>query len=142
MSRNTTQPASFDTLPIVNPHAAGLDIGSDEIWACVPPDRDPQPVRKFGTFTPDLQALVNWLAAGQVTMGGLLRVKIDTFNRFIQRINLAQEFRLDKSMMRFHPTGQRTCQVVAFAMQAPLGQLRQGRAITLTGHQGLQHGTT
>jgi hypothetical protein len=42
------------SLPCVNPHAAGLDIGSDEIWACVPEDRDAQPVRPFGTFTPDL----------------------------------------------------------------------------------------
>ena len=41
-------------LPCVNPHAAGLDIGSEEIWACVPEDRDAEPVRAFGTFTPDL----------------------------------------------------------------------------------------
>ena len=40
--------------PHVNPHATGLDIGSDEIWACVPEDRDAEPVRSFGTFTPDL----------------------------------------------------------------------------------------
>ena len=51
------------SLPCVNPHAAGLDIGSEEIWACVPADRDPQPVRSFGTFTPDLYALADWLAA-------------------------------------------------------------------------------
>src|SRR5882724_13161927 len=38
-------------------HAAGLDIGSEEMWSCVPEDRDPQPVRSFGTFTPDLYAL-------------------------------------------------------------------------------------
>jgi hypothetical protein len=36
------------------PAAAGLDIGAEEIWACVPADRDAQPVRVFGTFTPDL----------------------------------------------------------------------------------------
>jgi transposase len=50
-----------DTRPCVNPHAAGLDIGSEEIWACVPEDRDPQPVRSFGTFTPDLYRLAAWL---------------------------------------------------------------------------------
>ncbi len=37
------------------------------MWACVPIDRDPQPVRKFGTFTPDLHRLVDWLAACRVT---------------------------------------------------------------------------
>ena len=33
------------------------------IVVAVPPDRDPQPVRIFRTFTPDLLALVTWLVA-------------------------------------------------------------------------------
>jgi transposase len=57
------RPAS---LPSINPHAAGLDIGSDEIWACVPEDRDTQPVRPFGAFTPDLYALADWLTACRI----------------------------------------------------------------------------
>ena len=52
------------SLPCVNPHAAGLDIG--EIWACLPEDRDAEPVRAFGTFTPDLYALADWLASCRV----------------------------------------------------------------------------
>lgn len=55
-----------DAHPCVNPHAAGLDIGSEEIWACVPEDRDPQPVRSFGTFTPDLYTLAAWLHACRI----------------------------------------------------------------------------
>jgi transposase len=51
---------------IIHPDAAGLDIGASEIWAAVPPDRDAQPVRPFATFTPDLQALVDWLVACRV----------------------------------------------------------------------------
>jgi transposase len=47
----------------VHPNAAGLDIGSAEIWVSVPADRAPQPVRTFGTFTPDLEALAEWLKA-------------------------------------------------------------------------------
>jgi transposase len=43
-----------------------LDIGSEEIWACVPEDRDAEPVRSFGTFTPDLYALADWLAACRI----------------------------------------------------------------------------
>jgi transposase len=60
---NTTHPKPVQpqSLPVVNLNAAGLDIGSAEIWACVPADRDPQPVRKFGTFTPDLLDLADWL---------------------------------------------------------------------------------
>jgi transposase len=49
-----------------NAAAAGLDIGATEIWACVPVERDPQPVRAFGTFTPDLQALADWLEQCEV----------------------------------------------------------------------------
>lgn len=59
-------PAPAASLPCFNAHAAGLDIGSAEIWACVPADRDPEPVRRFGTFTPDLYALADWLAACRV----------------------------------------------------------------------------
>jgi transposase len=46
----------------VHPNAAGLDIGSREIWACVPAGRDAEWVRRFGTFTPDLHHLADWLA--------------------------------------------------------------------------------
>jgi transposase len=63
--RRPRQP-HLDARPYVNPHAAGLDIGSEEIWACVPEDRDPQPVRSFGTFTPDLYTLAAWLHACRV----------------------------------------------------------------------------
>src|SRR5258707_9583788 len=52
---------------VVNPHAAGLDIGASEIWACVPAERDTAPVRMFATFTPDWQALAAWLVACRVT---------------------------------------------------------------------------
>jgi transposase len=55
-----------DSRPGINPHAAGLDIGSEELWACVPEDRDAEPVRPFGTFTPDLYALAEWLATCRI----------------------------------------------------------------------------
>src|SRR6266511_2568478 len=53
----------LDQLACVHPNAAGLDIGSAEIVVAVPPDRDPQPVRVFQTFTLDLHALIAWLLA-------------------------------------------------------------------------------
>jgi transposase len=52
-----------DTLKQLNLNAAGLDIGAEEIYACVPADRDEQSVQVFGTFTADLHALANWLEA-------------------------------------------------------------------------------
>ncbi|MDE8344380.1 MAG: IS110 family transposase [Acidocella sp.] len=45
----------------VHPNAAGLDIGAHEIWGCVPADGDAERVKVFGTFTPDLGQLVDWL---------------------------------------------------------------------------------
>lgn len=63
MPRPTPQTVSFQGLPTIHPHAAGIDIGAEELVVAVPPDRDPQPVRAFGTFTPDLHALVDWLVA-------------------------------------------------------------------------------
>ncbi len=57
---------SVDWSPI-NLDAAGLDIGAEAIWACVPVDRDPTPVRSFGTCTPDLTALADWLIRCRVT---------------------------------------------------------------------------
>ena len=43
-----------------HPHAAAIDIGSRMHVAAVPPDRDTEPVRAFGTCTGDLQQLADW----------------------------------------------------------------------------------
>jgi transposase len=56
----------LDVLEQINIHAAGLDIGSEEIYACVPADRDEQSVQVFPTFTVDLHALADWLADCQI----------------------------------------------------------------------------
>lgn len=48
-------------LSVVHPDCAGIDIGSSEHWVAVPPDRAGEPVRRFGTFTADLEALAQWL---------------------------------------------------------------------------------
>src|SRR5215217_2862427 len=45
----------------INPNAAGIDIGARELFVCVPSDRDPESVRRFGTKTPDLEELARWL---------------------------------------------------------------------------------
>ena len=51
----------FDVLTQINHHAAGIDIGADEIYVAIPAGRDEQNVRSFGTFTIDLLALARWL---------------------------------------------------------------------------------
>src|SRR5213079_2678897 len=48
-------------LEIVHPDAAGIDVGGSEHWVAVSPDRDPEPVRRFGCFTADLREMGQWL---------------------------------------------------------------------------------
>jgi len=55
-SKSTLRPR-----PTVCADAAGIDLGATEHFAAVPPERDPQPVRRFGTDTAALHALADWL---------------------------------------------------------------------------------
>ena len=48
-------------MPIMRPHAAGMDIGAEEIYVAVSSDHSEEPVRCFSTFTFDLHALADWL---------------------------------------------------------------------------------
>ena len=57
----------LNSLGQINLDAAGLDIGAEEIYACVPEGRAPNPVRHFGTCTADLHALAHWLSSCSVT---------------------------------------------------------------------------
>jgi transposase len=56
-------PKTAESLPVLHPDAAGIDIGATEVYAAVPRDRDSRPVRAFSAFTPDLYALADWLLA-------------------------------------------------------------------------------
>jgi transposase len=63
MVRPTLEPE----LKQVYPKAAGIDIGGSEHWVSIPPECDPEPVRKFGCFTADLQAIADWLKQKGIT---------------------------------------------------------------------------
>jgi transposase len=52
---------SSNSLPVLFPDTAGIDIGSRSHFVAVPCDRDSNPVREFSTFTADLLKMVNWL---------------------------------------------------------------------------------
>ena len=53
---------SISLLERIQPDAAGIDCGQSSHFVAVPPDRDPQPVREFRTFTTELEQLADWLA--------------------------------------------------------------------------------
>jgi transposase len=50
----------------INVNAAGIDIGSQIHWVCVPTERAVENVRSFGSSTADLYALADWLQACKV----------------------------------------------------------------------------
>jgi len=50
------------SLKTIQPDAAGIDLGSREHWVAGPPLKDDTPnVERFGTTTPELLRLANWL---------------------------------------------------------------------------------
>jgi transposase len=59
-------PSGIALLERLQPDAAGIDCGQNSHFVAVPPDRDPQPVREFLTFSADLQRLADWLAQCRV----------------------------------------------------------------------------
>ena len=64
MTKNKNQAKKtvcLQSLPMIHPNAAGIDVGAKEHVVAVPADRDPEPVRSFKAFTPDLYELADWL---------------------------------------------------------------------------------
>lgn len=52
----------FGALPVIRPMVAGIDLGSREHWVCGPARADSEPnVCVFGTTTPQLEELAEWL---------------------------------------------------------------------------------
>jgi transposase len=60
--------AKMATMPVINRHAAGADIGSRSHWLCIDADGDEAKcVRELPTHTDGLKAILAWLLENQVT---------------------------------------------------------------------------
>jgi transposase len=59
--KQKTKTRKMEKLHIIQPNAAGVDIGATEIYIAVPEDRTENPVRRFLTFTEDLHDAAKWL---------------------------------------------------------------------------------
>ncbi len=57
----------MNALQQINSHAAGIDIGGEEIYVAVPPSCDPESVKVFPTFTADLYRATDWLKGCGIT---------------------------------------------------------------------------
>lgn len=62
-SRGQKSVVEIDTLEQINLHAAGIDIGAEELYVAVPPGRAQVSVRVFGSHTAALREIADWLAA-------------------------------------------------------------------------------
>ena len=51
----------FVSMPLVNPNAAGIDVGDTLFTVAVPESSDTLVVKEFGAFTCDLRAISEWL---------------------------------------------------------------------------------
>lgn len=60
MNRKTSKPKIDRMMPMIHSNAAAIDVGATMHMAAVMPDRTPEPVRSFGTFTADPHRLVSW----------------------------------------------------------------------------------
>ncbi len=67
LKSNPPKAKASPQLPVLHPHAAGIDIGAREIYVAVPPGDCARNVRSFPTFTEDLHALRDWLQECHVT---------------------------------------------------------------------------
>ena len=72
MAKKSTQNKPLpEDMPILHPHAAGIDVGAEEHWVCVPAGREAQPLQKFSACTCDLHRLADWLHACGITTGAM-----------------------------------------------------------------------
>lgn len=65
-TKGIEQAHPFDGMGKVNPHAAGIDIGAEEIVVCVAANENTQLVKGFGSYTVDLHAIADWLSEHKI----------------------------------------------------------------------------
>jgi transposase len=57
----TSKQKNVVEMPLVNPYSAGIDVGDTEHVVAIPEGIDEERVKKFGTMTCHLQAIIEWL---------------------------------------------------------------------------------
>lgn len=64
MNKKSKRKKANAGLKVIEPNVAGIDLGSREHWVCGPDREDGYPnVETFGTTTPELNKLADWLEA-------------------------------------------------------------------------------
>ncbi len=61
MNKKNQKVSSIEGFDMINPDAAGIDIGSKIHYVCVPEGRDNERIKSFGCFTEDINKMASWL---------------------------------------------------------------------------------
>lgn len=72
-------------LTVVNPHAAGIDVGSRTHFVAI--GQEQKDVKSFGVYAEDLTALVKWLIDNQITTVAMESTGAYWQNLFVELIN-------------------------------------------------------
>lgn len=64
--KKKTKKIKINEFSLLHPNAAGIDVSSKDHVVAVPPDRDKEPVRTFGCFSSDLEAIAVWLLSCKI----------------------------------------------------------------------------
>jgi transposase len=63
----TKQTKKSQSLPVIHPNSAGIDIGASFHVVAIPPDKTEEPVKTFKAFTSDLHNMAKWLVSHNIT---------------------------------------------------------------------------
>lgn len=63
MQKESTKRKNEKNFKVIHPRAAGIDVGSMLHYVAVPAELSESPVRKFDSFTSDLEAIASWLTS-------------------------------------------------------------------------------
>ncbi|MDQ3021953.1 MAG: IS110 family transposase [Bacteroidota bacterium] len=61
-NKRKTKSKDFVSMPLINPNAAGIDVGDTTFAVAVPAGRDSVQVKEFTAFTCDLKSISQWLS--------------------------------------------------------------------------------
>lgn len=62
-----SKPKQVQSLPVLNSHAAGIDIGASFHVVAIPPDSANEPIRTLKAFTGDIERMADWLVQQGIT---------------------------------------------------------------------------
>ncbi|MSU47874.1 MAG: hypothetical protein EXS37_02060 [Opitutus sp.] len=99
---------------VIHPDAAGIDLAAEVHYDAVPADRDPQPVRHFGTTTDQPIVLADWLQKCQIPTVAMESTGV----HWIPRFELLEDRGLEVCLVSTLPVANRLATALRMAAQS------------------------